>query len=520
MKKRNDLLKQAIGEALSRKYEEELALCEEGAECSPGHYKKMSRILGFRVGATGSRRLKRKWVAAILAAALLLSGCVFSLLRMENTLSFENTYSDNKTAIHNFHKIEDLGGADLTALTGTDMTQRLSGRIGCDIVTTAGNVTYMVVSYMNSSTCQAEFILYRAKNSGWEKVASAPIAVFFTSGAEYKYYSTGEVNLLCDSEDNLYVVSVYEEGIQLHRYTNRGKLVELGKQKIADFRTVEKYPGAENNNWSLSLHATVDESTQSIAVMCVSTFPFLDSANADLSRNELCFVAYDVEAQAFDTPMYLENEHNSYGLGLEADGKGGYYLLLRGKLDTFDSAGKLSGAYLYRLSNGSLSDGLLITGPKERVGALRLLEVDEEGVIHVVYPSRADYWERMIYVKVQDGAVVDTYPIVSSDKRATLDDFISFDCTDGRIYFTEFADNKKILFSCVDGKKTQLLAEFELPAEYEIFYGIQGESSSLVAQGNIVNLIFTDAQLSDDDQPVRELYFAQIVCDYEIPSTD
>jgi hypothetical protein len=195
-------------------------------------------------------------------------------------------------------------------------------------------------------------------------------------------------------------------------------------------------------------------------------------------------------------------------------------LLLRGKLDTFDSAGKLSGAYLYRLSNGSLSDGMLITGPKERVGALRLLEMDEEGVIHVVYPSRADYWERMIYVKVQDGAVVDTYPIVSSDKRATLDDFISFDCTDGRIYFTEFADNKKILFSCVDRKKTQLLAEFELPEEYEIFYGIQGESSSLVAQGNIVNLIFTDAQLSDDDQPVRELYFAQIVCDYEIPSTD
>ena len=85
--KKNNRFSQAISDGLWQKYEKELALCEETPACSPRHDKKMSRILGFRVGnPIRWTRAKKTWAAAILAAALLLTGCMISIFQMDNTL--------------------------------------------------------------------------------------------------------------------------------------------------------------------------------------------------------------------------------------------------------------------------------------------------------------------------------------------------------------------------------------------------------------------------------------------------
>ena len=72
----NDLFRRAIVEALSQNNREELAECTDPVVCSKQHYRKMSAILGFRVRKPIMwTRTRKMWVAAIIAAALLLTGC-------------------------------------------------------------------------------------------------------------------------------------------------------------------------------------------------------------------------------------------------------------------------------------------------------------------------------------------------------------------------------------------------------------------------------------------------------------
>ena len=70
------LLKQAILEGMSQKYEEEMALNEENADCSKRHYVKMQRILKLHgTNVINMNFNKRTLIAILIAAALLLAGC-------------------------------------------------------------------------------------------------------------------------------------------------------------------------------------------------------------------------------------------------------------------------------------------------------------------------------------------------------------------------------------------------------------------------------------------------------------
>lgn len=69
-------LKQAILDGMSQKYEEEMALNEETADCSKQHYVKMRRILNLHgTNVINMKFNKRALIAILIAAALLLAGC-------------------------------------------------------------------------------------------------------------------------------------------------------------------------------------------------------------------------------------------------------------------------------------------------------------------------------------------------------------------------------------------------------------------------------------------------------------
>ena len=90
------LFKSAILEALSQKYEQELAECREDAKCSKEHYLRISEITGIPLARVmGKRRsLRRTFVAVLIAAALLLAGCTAYVYR--NTIKdFIEEFYDN-----------------------------------------------------------------------------------------------------------------------------------------------------------------------------------------------------------------------------------------------------------------------------------------------------------------------------------------------------------------------------------------------------------------------------------------
>lgn len=90
------LFKRAILEALSQKYEQELAGCQEDAKCSKEHYLRISKITGIHLARVmGKRRsIGRTFVAILIAAALLLAGCTAYVYRNEIKDFIEEFYDN------------------------------------------------------------------------------------------------------------------------------------------------------------------------------------------------------------------------------------------------------------------------------------------------------------------------------------------------------------------------------------------------------------------------------------------
>ena len=90
------LFQQALWEATGNVYDRELAECTEDAKCSRRHYAKMRRILGVAVLPATSRKMKirRRVIAALVAAVFLLTGCTAYAYREEIKAFIETVFED------------------------------------------------------------------------------------------------------------------------------------------------------------------------------------------------------------------------------------------------------------------------------------------------------------------------------------------------------------------------------------------------------------------------------------------
>jgi len=428
---------------------------------------------------------------------------------MENTISIGNGYSDNGTYLKNLHKVEDFGGPDLTGLIGTDMTQYLNGLLYHDMVTTKNDITYMLVAYAITAEKRAEFILYRAEKTGWVELGRADIGFFtktiIVGGAIDSYYSIEPIKLLLDQRDAVYIVSAYNEGVQIHKYNERDGFTKLGQQKLADQRHLSD--GVMTINfWHYTFDTCFDSTGENIFICYSSRFPFLSEHGNNLDYGQVCFVTYNLKSECFSEAQYFDEDFKIFVLGVAADGSDGCYLLILDRLSTLHSTGILNnGTFLYHLRDGSLSKKLLIHDENMTSVFVRLFEVDESGTIHIVYQQSTP--EQMHYVQIQNDVVTKTYLIPRTENSPARHDFISFYREADVIYFTEILYNEFLTFAkCVDGKTTKL-ADLHLPQWLDVYYYISDWSSSLVSQGCILNLCLTSE--------FRETYFAQIICNYE-----
>lgn len=92
------LLRKALTQAFAEKFEEELAVCGETAECSEQHVTAMKAILlqGIRDEQTAERKSRKKWLVAFLvAAALLLAAITVGAHYKEIKAFFEKIYEDH-----------------------------------------------------------------------------------------------------------------------------------------------------------------------------------------------------------------------------------------------------------------------------------------------------------------------------------------------------------------------------------------------------------------------------------------
>jgi len=127
----NDLFRRAIVEALSQNNREELAECTDPVVCSKQHYRKMSAILGFRVRKPIVwTRTRKMWVAAIIAAALLLTGCAVANYKAIGEF-LVNFYEDHIKMTDNSEEGLNHDGFEMYELTyvpeGYDLVETVVG---------------------------------------------------------------------------------------------------------------------------------------------------------------------------------------------------------------------------------------------------------------------------------------------------------------------------------------------------------------------------------------------------------
>ena len=87
-----DILKNALLQAMSQKYEDELSKIDnkKNITCSKKHYLKLSSIFGFNV--SNNKKFSRRILVGILIAALLLTGCTVYAYRNEIKSFFVKIY--------------------------------------------------------------------------------------------------------------------------------------------------------------------------------------------------------------------------------------------------------------------------------------------------------------------------------------------------------------------------------------------------------------------------------------------
>ena len=91
-KAERELFRRALTEAFVRKYERELAECQETAQCSDEHLRHMNEIISQSAKAD-RRKDRRKWIVALLvAAALLLTACTVYAYHAEIRDFIEKVY--------------------------------------------------------------------------------------------------------------------------------------------------------------------------------------------------------------------------------------------------------------------------------------------------------------------------------------------------------------------------------------------------------------------------------------------
>ena len=98
-------LKQAILDGMSQKYEEEMALNEENADCSKQHYVKMRRLLNLHgTNVINTKFNKRALIAILIAVALLLAGCAVYVYREVISDFIVEIYEDHIKIFHEEQK--------------------------------------------------------------------------------------------------------------------------------------------------------------------------------------------------------------------------------------------------------------------------------------------------------------------------------------------------------------------------------------------------------------------------------
>ena len=464
-------------------------------------------------------------VSVILAIALIIPGLIAGGVIyinaggfvMDGSVALGNNIRGDETMIKNFGAIGKMGAASFTDLAGTEMRYLSNATEGfraeCDSVTASNGNIYFAQCYYSQDLTKSECIVYKAEKDGWREIGRVDILmvrnkVYSDEKWSENHQITG-VELVADNEGDVYVITQYDEGIQIHKCDKRGNLTELQKIFLGKKEFVEE-------DYS-SYHLTDNILSYAIIPVYTKELDKLDLIFERWHSNYKYTVSLNTKTDKISEIQEMDfGEEISIMTNYIPDGEGGMYASIRKYV--YDENGiRLPGrykSYIVHISDGKMTEEIYL-GEETRGSVMFVQKLEyENGKLHIIYRKGQIGSSKLRYTVYENGEALFDHRIGAM----TLDDYDTqfYFLRDGEMYQAIIAVNEWFVVGKIEGdKKVTKIAEIKLPIKGTAIIYADRHFTPLINNGDTINLVFSEYGASNSTLDIKDTYFGQLILDTE-----
>ena len=487
-------------------------------------------------------------VAVVLAVAMIVPSVLPDKVRtvdasgfvMEGAVALENLIEGSNVQLKNLHEPKDFGVLDSETLPDPrhekSLTLKDIEHVRYETVTTANGVTLFFMVYVHKDEKRSECIVYEAHEDGWHEAGRFETAYFVTNmylgqlyhenGKDYSgrhtFFWPSRITTLPDEAGNVYILTNYRNGLQMHCYNADGTIEELDHIWLDDgSQHFNRYEDV-SNDWTSDIYAFWDVNTNFIEIYTQTSHLTMDE---NLNEYQFFFLGFDVMEEKFREKVTADEDFKTVtdGLGPDLilyDTNGGYYMAS----NVFDAEAGFdeNGDYTLRYSLSYVRDGKIlwsipIDQGKSAGDRIRpcLLAKDAEG-IHLMFSSNRGNYCMLLN---EAGEIVKKYRFYAPSTDSIR--YLLFFRHEGENYYLCYINDTYLVLARVgeDGYPVRV-GEYLYPDElkYTFVFGSR-HKTSFISGGNVLNLIAPGTK-NRADGSYPPTYFVQILLGEAVESEE
>ncbi len=461
-------------------------------------------------------------VSVILALAIIIPGLIAGGVIyinadgfvMDGSVALGNNIRGDDTMIKNFAAIGKLGASSFTDLTGWEMRGMNDATEGfraeCDSVTASNGDIYFAQNYYSKDLTKSECIVYKAEKDGWREVGRIDILKEYNKGyineKWSEYYRVTGVEIIADNEGDVYVITQYDEGIQIHKCDKRGRFTEVKKIFLGEKEVTSKGSAYNFSDGKIS---------GSVKTVYAEKLDKLDLVFECYNENYLNTVTLNTKTDEVGEIQKMELSKEINGLfDPVSDENGGMYITAR--LNIYDESGIMfvgrSKHYIYHIYDGKITEEIYL-GEESKTSTLKVNTIEySNGKIHLIYRKGQQLAAKTYYAVFENGELASEYLV----GNMTLDDYESqfFFLHNGEMYQAIIAVKEWFVVGKIEGeKKVTKVAEIKLPIKGTTILYANYHFAPYVNNGDTVNLVFSEYGITNYPTDIKDTYFGQLVFD-------
>ena len=451
-------------------------------------------------------------VAVVLATAIILPFCLPKKptyidpkgFVMEGAQSFASLNDNNSVVLQNYHAISALGAHDIRELSGVEMNNLhfVEGKACYNSITTTQGKTLLIQSYVNGKKKTAEFILYEATSTGWVEVGRDAIRYTVLTHASGTDYNLDRIYMVDDMAGNVYIFSVYNEGLQVHVYTAEGSFRPIEKTKLMEHRQVADPYGISVYTMPVTYFARYNSTKQAVDI--------LFRTETEYMVNDTRVLSFEFSKEAFSDSVPLEKLNNIFIIyDICLDDKGGLYLASQeygyGKNNIpirsdyciyyIDANKNVSQVALYHTLTHSANSGTTHPYALEWInGALHLVHRSGNSTVYAIYCDGIEVSKTTL-----KGFSTDSYY------------YMGFFFLEDVLHFAILTNHRYINVARIEDGAVQIIAEFALPLAYSCNAYTSNHGFQVNVTSATFNYILGELENTDDLTNTVSSCFFQIV---------